>query len=76
MRKLRGAEKMKYEIHAYIPHYYKVIIDATSEDDAVSIANREEWAMLDWEVNPDSWGNYTGEPTVYLTVAVPTEYAE
>ena len=37
---------------------------------------QEEWGMLDWEVNPDSWGTYTGEQTVYLTVAVPTEYAE
>ena len=57
-----------YEIHAYIPHYFKVTIEATSEDEAISIAKQEEWGMLDWELDIDDMGNYTGEHTVYHVV--------
>ena len=58
-----------YEIHGYIPHYYKVTIEASSEDEAISIANKEDsFNCLDWEVDSDDMGNYTGEPTVYHVV--------
>ena len=58
-----------YEIHAYIPHYFKVTIQASSEDEAISIANQEDsFGMLDWELDVDDMGNYIGEHTVYHVV--------
>ena len=58
-----------YEIHAYIPHYFKVTIEASSEDEAISIANQEDsFGMLDWELDVDDMGNYIGEHTVYPVV--------
>ena len=58
-----------YEIHAYIPHYFKVTIEASSEDEAISIANQEDsFGMLDWELDVDDMGNYIGEHTVYHVV--------
>ena len=58
-----------YEIHAYIPHYFKVTIEASSEDEAISIANQEDsFGMLDWELDVDDMGNYIGEHTVYNVV--------
>ena len=58
-----------YEIHAYIPHYFKVTIEATSEDEAIALANQEDsFGMLDWELDVDDVGNYTGEHTVYHVV--------
>lgn len=58
-----------YEIHAYIPHYYKVVVTASSEDEAIALANQEDsFDMLDWELDVDDTGNYTGEHTVYHVV--------
>ncbi len=58
-----------YEIHAYIPHYYKVVVTAFSEDEAIALANKDDsFHMLAWQLDYDDMGNYTGEPTVYHVV--------
>ena len=65
----RRIDMESYEIHGYIPHYYKVTIEASSEDEAISIASKEDsFNCLDWEVDSDSMENTTGNITIYHVV--------